>query len=63
MTDHISRRTALGLAGAAAISPLLARTAFAQGRPYGTFPHILPSWAPTTTTSPSSRAATTTAGA
>jgi polygalacturonase len=42
MTDHISRRTALGLAGSAAFIPLLARPAFAQRRPYGTSPHPLP---------------------
>jgi polygalacturonase len=44
MTDPISRRTALGLAGSAAFIPLLARPAFAQRRPYGTSPHPLP-WA------------------
>lgn len=35
MTDHISRRTALGLAGSAAFIPLLARSASAQQRSYG----------------------------
>jgi polygalacturonase len=37
MTDPISRRTALGLAGSAALIPLLARPASAQ-RPYGGLP-------------------------